>query len=123
VPDESGKPSEEELARRIEWFEWYTDTQAGNSVHRPERDRPYACPCCGYLTLGSRGNYEICAVCFWEDDGQDDHDAEVVRGGPNRGLSLAQARENFAEFGASELRRLQNVREPLPDEHPLKDQP
>jgi hypothetical protein len=120
VPGESGKPSEDELARRIEWFEWYTDT---HSIHRAERDRPYACPCCGYLTLDSRGNYEICAVCFWEDDGQDDHDAEVVRGGPNRGLSLAQARLNFAEFGASELRRLHNVREPLPDEHPLEDQP
>ena len=115
-------PNEEELARRAQWFEWYTDTMANGSVHQPERGEPYACPCCGYLTLDSRGNYEICTVCFWEDDGQDDHDADVVRGGPNRGLSLTQARENFAKIGASEPRRLRNVREPLPDEHPLKDQ-
>jgi hypothetical protein len=26
-------------------------------------------------------------VCFWEDDGQDDHDADLVRGGPNGALS------------------------------------
>ena len=29
----------------------------------------YRCPCCGFRTLGTRGGFEICAVCFWEDDG------------------------------------------------------
>src|SRR5581483_11991082 len=56
---------------------------------------PYSCPCCGYLTLRQRGAFQICQVCFWEDDGQDEHDAEVVRGGPNGTLSLRQARSNF----------------------------
>lgn len=27
------------------------------------------CPCCGYRTLRERGDYEICKICFWEDDG------------------------------------------------------
>ena len=27
-----------------------------------------ACPCCGCLTLPSHGTYDICPVCFWEDD-------------------------------------------------------
>jgi hypothetical protein len=81
-------------------------------------DGPYACPCCGYLTLDERGMYEICPVCFWEDDGQDDHDADRVRGGPNRGLSLSMARDNFARIGASEPRRLPLVRAPRSDEHP-----
>lgn len=120
---ESEKPSEAELARRIRWFERYSDTVSNNSIHRPERDEPYACPCCGYLTLDSRGNYEICAVCFWEDDGQDEHDADVVRGGPNGALSLTQARRNFTRIGACEARMVHNVREPLPEEHPLKEQP
>lgn len=40
-------------------------------------------PCCGFITLTERSAYEICPVCFWEDDGQDDHDADHVRGGPN----------------------------------------
>jgi len=28
------------------------------------------CPCCEFKTFdkNSRGNYEICPVCFWEDD-------------------------------------------------------
>ncbi|WP_425341995.1 CPCC family cysteine-rich protein [Amycolatopsis coloradensis] len=58
-------------------------------------DGVHACPCCGYLTVGERGAYEICPVRFWEDDGQDDHDADVVRGGPNGRLSLTVTRLNF----------------------------
>ncbi|MFC6018432.1 CPCC family cysteine-rich protein [Plantactinospora solaniradicis] len=91
------------------------------NVRRPPEEGPHPCPCCGYLTLDSRGEYEICPVCFWEDDGQDEHDAGQVRGGANRGLSLLDGRRNFAEFGASEARRLPLVRPPHPEEHPLKD--
>nr|WTB36094.1 CPCC family cysteine-rich protein [Streptomyces sp. NBC_00830] len=50
---------------------------------RDPADGPYARPCCRYVTLEQRGMYEICPVCFWEDDGQDDHDADVARGGPS----------------------------------------
>jgi len=57
---------------------------------------PYLCPCCGFLTLPERGGYDIYPVCFWEDDGQDDHDADEVRGGPNHTLSLKEARANYA---------------------------
>jgi len=57
------------------------------------------CPCCGYLTLEARGEYDICRICWWEDDGQDEANAEVARGGPNHGYSLAEARRNFREFG------------------------
>jgi hypothetical protein len=55
-------------------------------------------------------------VCFWEDDGQDDHDADEVRGGPNAELSLTQARKNFREFGASDRRSLAYVRKPRLEE-------
>jgi hypothetical protein len=77
----------------------------------------HTCPCCGYRTLNSRGWYQICLVCRWEDDGQDDHDADELRGAPNK-VSLTEARSNFREFGASERRRLPLVRPPREDEIP-----
>jgi hypothetical protein len=41
----------------------------------PADGGPYPCPCRGFITLTGRGGYEICPVCLWDDDGQDDHDA------------------------------------------------
>lgn len=26
------------------------------------------CPCCGYKTLDDASIYDICDICFWEDD-------------------------------------------------------
>lgn len=53
------------------------------------------CPCCGYPTLPELNSYEICELCNWEDDGQDDETAEEVWGGPNSDYSLSEARKNF----------------------------
>jgi hypothetical protein len=77
-----------------------------------------ACPCCRFVTLSKVGGYEICPVCFWEDDGQSDSDADEVRGGPNTDLSLTQARKNFIRIGACEESMVKNVRSPYPDELP-----
>jgi len=55
----------------------------------------FNCPCCGYPTLEERQGWEICCLCDWEDDGQDDPHADEVWGGPNQDYSLAEARENF----------------------------
>jgi hypothetical protein len=106
-------PSPEELARRQQSFENDCEQLDTNSVVRtPEIGVCFACPCCRFLTLDERGGYEICPVCFWEDDGQDDQDASWVRGGPNGSISLEQARKNFATFGACEERHRQHVRPP-----------
>ena len=43
-----------------------------------------------------RGGFELCRRCGWEDDGQDDADADVRRGGPNP-TSLTEARRLWAE--------------------------
>jgi cysteine-rich CPCC protein len=64
------------------------------------------CPCCGYPTINGRAAYDICALCGWEDDGQDDAERapsggpppERVVGGPNHDYSLSEARENFAQY-------------------------
>lgn len=64
---------------------------------------PHQCPCCYQWTLEDVATYEICGECGWEDDGQDDPDADVVRGGPNGRLSLTQARAEYAAFAAGPL--------------------
>lgn len=58
----------------------------------------------------------MCPVCWWEDDGQDDHDADEVRGGPNGSLSLTEARMNFLNYKASDPKFAGEVRGPLDDE-------
>ena len=88
------------------------------NVTAPPEHGPCACSCCGWLTLMERGAYDICPVCFWEDDGQDEHDADEVRGGPNGALSLTEARGNYLAFGAVDECGLEHVRAPLPEEHP-----
>ncbi len=56
----------------------------------------FTCPGRGYPTLGERGGYEICTVCHWEDDYQDDENADEIWGGPNGSISLT---ENRLEIG------------------------
>jgi hypothetical protein len=85
----------------------------GQLVVIPGRER---CPCCGFRTLRERGGYEICKVCFWEDDGQDEADADELRGGPNGDLSLSQARANYGAVGASDPRFVDRVRKPTLEE-------
>lgn len=110
-------PSPEEIERRKQWFDSYMNMLEHRSVVQSRAEGvSYRCPCCGYRTLQERGGFEICQVCFWEDDGQDDSDAEMVRGGPNGSLSLTQARRNYGEFGACDRKSLQHVRKPTPDE-------
>ena len=70
------------------------------------------CPCCGNRTLKERAVFEICPVCFWEDDGQDDDNAGEVLGGPNRELSLTAARQNYILIGAADPQDLHHVRLP-----------
>jgi hypothetical protein len=76
----------------------------------------FTCPCCGYNTLDEQppGTYDICRICFWEDDGVqfDDPDYE---GGANE-VSLRQGQINYQNFGACEERFISNVRKPNKDD-------
>jgi hypothetical protein len=76
-------------------------------------------PCCGHATLSERGVHEICPVCFWEDDGQDNADVAIERGGPNQ-ISLARGRASFLEFGTSIARDRDHVRRPTREEVQLR---
>ena len=72
----------------------------------------YRCPCCGYKTLETPGALQLCPICWWEDDGQEDEDASEVRLTVNGQLSLNQARTNYTDFGAAHPRFLPYVRKP-----------
>ncbi|KMK76250.1 CPCC family cysteine-rich protein [Alkalihalobacillus pseudalcaliphilus] len=74
--------------------------------------RKYTCPCCGYKTLAEavRDSYDICEVCYWEDDFVQNEDPDYG-GGANQ-VSLRQAQRNFLTFGASELTYKELVVEP-----------
>lgn len=46
--------------------------QVAKSSKNAEKDLSNSCPACGFLTLMSRGGYDICPLCFWEDEGLDE---------------------------------------------------
>jgi hypothetical protein len=69
------------------------------------------------LSDPSYGSYEICPVCFWEDDLVQNEDPSYA-GGANQ-VSLNEARRNYIEFGAAEARCRAHVRQPKADEVPL----
>jgi hypothetical protein len=54
------------------------------------------------------GSYDICKICFWEDDPIQLRFPKFA-GGANK-PSLMEAQRNFAEFGACEIHLLQHVR-------------
>lgn len=77
--------------------------------YAPEDPTPRCqCPCCDYISLPERGNYLICPICFWEDDGQDLDQLDMASG-PNHGLTLREGRKNFREFGACEASMVEHV--------------
>ena len=53
------------------------------------------CPCCGYASLPEDGFFEVCLVCFWQNDGG--------AAGANS-LSLEEGKKNFERLGAMEER-------------------
>lgn len=108
-----GEPSPEELALRDARFTEYVARVKARSA-----DLPLRCPCCGCRTLSERTAFEICEVCYWEDDGQDDDDLDQCGFGPNGSLTLREARANYQRFGACEEAMINNVRAPRPDELP-----
>jgi hypothetical protein len=73
----------------------------------------YTCPCCGYEVFESPpGSYDICPICFWEDDALQLF-FPLRSGGANR-CSLAEAQVCFVQFGACERTMSKNVRLPEP---------
>ena len=76
----------------------------------------FPCPCCGHRTLAEApgGTYDICAVCFWEDDGVQLDDPDYS-GGANV-PSLREAQRNYEAYGACDEAARQHVRPPTTSE-------
>ena len=78
--------------------------------------KKYKCVCCGNNTMNSKaqGSYDICPVCYWEDDivQYDDPDYD---GGANE-ISLNKARENYKRIGAISEKYLSKTRKPFKEE-------
>lgn len=55
------------------------------------------CPCCGYRVHESQGDFEVCPVCYWEDDGT----ANDKRYSSANHMTLEEARSNFERIGAA----------------------
>ena len=78
----------------------------------------YTCPCCGFKTLDNEHDYDICEICFWEDDLVQFEDVDY-EGGANDN-SLRQAQYNYIEVGACQRDMLQHIRKP--NVHDVRDE-
>ncbi len=79
----------------------------------------YPCPCCGYLVFSEpSGSYQICPICFWEDEYYQLQSPEIADGA-NHGVSLVEGQENFIRYGACSKNCLKYVRKPVASD--LKD--
>lgn len=82
---------------------------------REKKTKKRKCACCEYYTLEDvQGGFEICPVCFWEDDASQNSDPEFT-GGANK-VCLREAQENFEKFGACTESAVPFVREPSAEE-------
>jgi hypothetical protein len=87
--------------------------------YRPDPEYPrgrngkFQCPCCCNFTLDAVAVYNICPVCFWEDDGTTNEHCFS----PN-GINLDEGRMNYRKYGSSKEHDIPYVRPPKPDELP-----
>lgn len=97
-----------------------TDILAGFHIRRVHYDtylqandiQVHTCPGCGFPTLAARNEFEICGLCNWEDDGQDDHATSMLAvlatkgvaiSGPNGSLTLIANRVNIGRMLESNI--------------------
>ena len=72
------------------------------------------CPCCHSLTLPGRLDWDICLVCFWEDDVLVENGRDPQSPANKSRLSTAQV--NYLTLGACAEAAIPDVRAPLPGE-------
>src|SRR5689334_8832415 len=74
--------------------------------------RRFPCPCCGHLVFGEPpGSYDVCPICYWEDDALQLEYATTLSGGAHR-PTLQEAQRNFVSLGAREAEFTTYARRP-----------
>jgi hypothetical protein len=93
-----------------------SDNGGAKLVAHAMSDIGFPCPCCGYPTLSEEppGTFDICPICFWEDDRVQFRDPSY-RGGANT-VSLNEARANFETMGVADPESRDHVRSPTDEE-------
>jgi hypothetical protein len=74
----------------------------------------YTCVICGYRTLDSRCDWDICPICFWEDD-------VLLKKGDTKSpangeLRVSEAQANYMVYRCCSKEHLRFVRQPLSTE-------
>lgn len=72
------------------------------------------CPCCGHRTLPELGQYDLCPVCFWEDDPNQSMHPNSASGA--NGKSLIDSQGAYAAIGAMDQSFVKKVRAARPTE-------
>ncbi len=83
----------------------------------PNKYGKYPCQCCEYFTIRNpkEYGYELCEVCFWEDDGYGDSTPDAPSA-PNGEMTLNEAKKNFKLYKACDEFSVDSCRDPLPEE-------
>jgi len=83
-----------------EYLARYLQTEVGLKVDKVEGEPPdwLPCPVCRYKSLTEVGTWKTCPVCGWNSDPMQEALPDEPVG--SNGLSLNEARQNFARLGA-----------------------
>lgn len=73
----------------------------------------FTCIVCGHKTLDNRCEWDICPICFWEDD-------VILDVGDKRssanGQRVSEAQANYLAFGCCSRKHIMDVRQPVAGE-------
>ncbi len=84
-------------------------------IKKKDEPKKYKCPCCNHFTFEKKERaYDICPVCFWEDD-PFQYENPMMENGANH-VSLAAARVNYKHYSACDPEMRKYVRGPKKDE-------
>lgn len=85
-----------ECSRRRKYFrKHFPVLKMGTPIEVPDVSLN-TCPVCGYYSLTIRASFDICFLCFWEDDWLAAYNPEEVSA-PNR-MSINEAKQEFTQF-------------------------